>query len=245
MQGLKSTGCEKVESNMDGYDAKTYDCFRGVAGSFDATIRGIKACIENGIPVRCNVMETKMNIFGLKKIVDKAYEIGVREVCVVPLESGGRAKVNTQLAFQEDDVEELRAFYKDVVQWFDEKYGETDMVLCTPNMLNIGDEGRYAKVFDSSGIMPACGAGKIHCTVDPYGDVKLCPSDEHVLKEEKNNLLEKDMKQIWKDSSVLNWIRGAEFIKCQRCGERCEFSCPLARKERKEEFICSFKQVMH
>ena len=60
-----------------------------------------------------------------------------------------------------------------------------------------------------------------------------------------NNLLEKDMKQIWKDSSVLNWIRGAEFIKCQRCGERCEFSCPLARKERKEEFICSFKQVMH
>lgn len=90
-----------------------------------------------------------------------------------------------------------------------------------------------------------CGAGKIHCTVDPYGDVKLCPSDEHVLKEEKNNLLEKDMKQIWKDSSVLNWIRGAEFIKCQRCGERCEFSCPLARKERKEEFICSFKQVMH
>ena len=113
------------------------------------------------------------------------------------------------------------------------------------HMLNIGDEGRYAKVFDSSGIMPACGAGKIHCTVDPYGDVKLCPSDEHVLKEEKNNLLEKDMKQIWKDSSVLNWIRGAEFIKCQRCGERCEFSCPLARKERKEEFICSFKQVMH
>lgn len=154
-KGLKSTGCEKVESNMDGYDAKTYDCFRGVAGSFDATIRGIKACIENGIPVRCNVMETKMNIFGLKKIVDKAYEIGVREVYVVPLESGGRAKVNTQLAFQEDDVEELRAFYKDVVQWFDEKYGETDMVLCTPNMLNIGDEGRYAKVFDSSGIMPA------------------------------------------------------------------------------------------
>lgn len=145
-----------------------------------------------------------------------------------------------------DDLQEyLRAFYKDVVQWFDEKYGETDMVLCTPNMLNIGDEGRYAKVFDSSGIMPACGAGKIHCTVDPYGDVKLCPSDEHVLKEEKNNLLEKDMKQIWKDSSVLNWIRGAEFIKCQRCGERCEFSCPLARKERKEEFICSFKQVMH
>ena len=136
-------------------------------------------------------------------------------------------------------------YERDVVQWFDEKYGETDMVLCTPNMLNIGDEGRYAKVFDSSGIMPACGAGKIHCTVDPYGDVKLCPSDEHVLKEEKNNLLEKDMKQIWKDSSVLNWIRGAEFIKCQRCGERCEFSFPLARKKRKEEFICSFKQVMH
>lgn len=30
---------------MDGYDAKTYDCFRGVAGSFDATIRGIAIMI--------------------------------------------------------------------------------------------------------------------------------------------------------------------------------------------------------
>ena len=223
-KGLKSTGCEKVESNMDGYDAKTYDCFRGVAGSFDATIRGIKACIENGIPVRCNVMETKMNIFGLKKIVDKAYEIGVREVCVVPLESGGRAKVNTQLAFQEDDVEELRAFYKDVVQWFDEKYGETDMVLCTPNMLNIGDEGRYAKVFDSSGIMPACGAGKIHCTVDPYGDVKLCPNKCIYCYNDSHNRRTQELSSKKKMEIANQLIEAGIFQVCLTGGE--PLACP-------------------
>lgn len=241
-KGLKETGCEKVESNMDGYDAETYDAFRGVKGAFDATIRGIKACIKNGLPVRCNVMETKMNIFDLKKIVDKAYEIGVREVCVVPLESGGRAKVNDHLSFSEEDMPKLYAFYKEVSEWFDEKYGNMDMVLFTPNMLNANEEGRYAKVFDISGMMPSCGAGKIHCTIDPYGVVKLCPSDDNVLKREGNNLLENDLREIWKNSQILNWIRGSEFTKCQKCSKGCEFSCPLTRSERKAEYKCSYER---
>ena len=239
---LKETGCEKVESNMDGYDAETYDRFRGVEGSFGATLKGIKACLDNDLPVRCNVMETKMNIFDLKKIVDKAYEIGVREVCVVPLESGGRAKVNAHLAFGEEDMPALNAFYKDVSAWFDEKYGKTDMVLFTPNMLSPDQEGRFAKVFDISGLMPSCGAGKIHCTIDPYGDIKLCPSDDNVLKKEGNNLLTRDLKEIWRESDTLNWIRGGEFSNCQNCKKGCEFSCPLARSERKEEYHCSFER---
>ena len=236
---LKETGCEKVESNLDGYDARTYDRFRGVDGSFEATVTGIKACLQHDLPVRCNVMETKMNIFDLKKIVDKAYEIGVREVCVVPLESGGRAKVNDHLAFQEEDMQKLHLFYKEVTAWFDEKYGETDMVLFTPNMLS--EKGRFAKVFDVSGMMPSCGAGKIHCTIDPYGNVKLCPSDEGALRKEGNNLLETDLRQIWKKSKVLNRIRSSAFRNCQSCEKHCEFSCPLTRTERKEEFRCSYE----
>lgn len=239
---LKETGCEKVESNMDGYNAETYDHFRGVEGSFEATVRGIKACLRQGIPVRCNVMETKMNIFDLKKIVDVAYEIGVREVCVVPLESGGRARVNRHLAFQEEDIEELHGFYQEVSTWFDKKYGQTDMVLLTPNMLDKKSGSRFAKVFDISGIMPTCGAGKIHCTVDPYGEVKLCPSDEAGLKKEANSLLKKDLRTIWKQSEILNWIRGGSFQNCQNCGKNCEFSCPLARIERKEEYTCSYEE---
>ena len=96
---LKRTGCAKVESNLDGYDQETYERFRGVKGSFEKTISGIKACLDEGIQVRCNVMETKMTIFDLKKIVDTAYEIGVRELCVIPLEMGGRAKNIKKLCF--------------------------------------------------------------------------------------------------------------------------------------------------
>lgn len=236
---LKETGCVKVESNLDGYNAETYDSFRGVSGSFDATVKGIKACLRQGLPVRCNVMETKMNIFDLKKIVDTAYEIGVREVCIVPLESGGRAKTNDHLAFTKDEQETLKQFYLDIDEWFSSAYGNTDMVLLTPYALDKKSGSKFSKIFDINNFMPACGAGKIHCTIDPYGMVKLCPSDSDCLLKEQNCLLTNDLKSIWAESEVLNWVRSNVFKKCQHCADRCEYSCPVTRAALGNPKVCS------
>ncbi|MDC7279314.1 PqqD family peptide modification chaperone [Butyrivibrio fibrisolvens] len=227
---LKRTGCAKVESNLDGYDAETYESFRGVKGSFDKTVKGIQACLNEGIPVRCNVMETKVTVFNLKKIVDKAYEIGVREVCVIPLENGGRAKTNDKLAFGEQDQEKLLEFYKDVNEWFDEKYKDTDMVLFTPNLFNRG-EGRFTKLFDIANIMPRCGAGLIHCTINPYGIVKMCPSDESLLVRENNSAVTHDLGEIWRNSRVLKNVRSSNFKKCVHCDSECNRQCPITRTE--------------
>lgn len=228
---LKRTGCSKVESNLDGYDAKSYEAFRGVKGSFEKTIKGIKACLEAGIPVRCNVMETKKTIFNLKEIVDVAYKIGVREVCVIPLELGGRAKNLKEICFQKGDLEDLNSFYEDVNQWFDKKYGNTDMVLFTPNQFSKNKESKYTKVFDIAGMMPRCGAGLIHCTINPYGIVKMCPTDHSLLVNEQLNILHDDLGNIWKNSKVLKTIRGNNFRKCVHCDQTCEMECPVMRNE--------------
>lgn len=237
---FKRTGCAKVESNLDGYNAETYEAFRGVKGSFEKTILGIKACLDAGLQVRCNVMETKITIFNLKKIVDLAYDIGVREVCVIPLEMGGRAKSIRNLCFEKDDMEKLTSFYEEVNMWFDNKYKDTGMVLFTPNQFSRG-ESKYSKVFDIENIMPRCGAGLIHCTINPFGIIKMCPTDHSLLIKENNNALKEDLGYIWKNSEVLKKIRGESFKKCVHCAEVCGMECPVIRYEEKKDLTYGCK----
>lgn len=237
--GLKNTGCVKVESNLDGYDEKTYEDFRGVKGSFEKTINGIKECLKQGLLVRCNVMETKQTVFNLEKIVDLAYSIGVREVCVVPLEQGGRAIGNRDLEFCESESEILSNYYKKVRLWFDKKYKNTDMVLLTPDCLKKDDKNQNSKAFKLMDYMPSCGAGKLHCTIDPYGNVKLCPSDTNLLKSEGNNLLKQSLKDIWQNSKVLNEIRSRKFSNCNGCeNSSCENRCPVKRFRKFNSLKC-------
>lgn len=237
---LKRTGCAKVESNLDGYDQETYERFRGVKGSFEKTISGIKACLDEGIQVRCNVMETKMTIFDLKKIVDTAYEIGVRELCVIPLEMGGRAKNIKKLCFGKEDIKMLNEFYEDVNDWFDNKYKNTDMLLFTPNQFS-RNGSKYSKVFDVANVMPRCGAGLIHCTINPFGIVKMCPTDHSLLIAENRNVLHEDLSEIWENSKILKMVRGSNFKKCVHCNESCEMECPVIRYEThgKLEYSCN------
>ncbi|MBS6025789.1 PqqD family peptide modification chaperone [Anaerococcus sp.] len=237
---LKRTGCAKVESNLDGYNAETYEAFRGVKGSFEKTISGIKACLDSGLQVRCNVMETKLTIFNLKEIVDLAYKIGVREVCVIPLEMGGRAKNIKNICFEKNDMENLNKFYEETTRWFEDKYKNTDMILFTPNQFSRG-ESKYSKIFDIENIMPRCGAGLIHCTINPFGVVKMCPTDHSLLVKENNNVLKKDLGYIWKNSEVLNKVRSKHFKKCVHCEKECGMECPVIRYEDKKDLLYDCK----
>lgn len=221
---LKEVGCLKVECNMDGATAQSYDAFRGVKGAFDRTVRGIKACIEHGIPLRCNVMETKKNIFELKDIVKTCHEIGVKEVCVVPLEDGGRGNSNKQeLKFTPGEYENVKQFYDEVSEWVEREYGN-EIYLITPR--SVADH----PLLVSNKNMPMCGAGRVHCTIDPYGNVKLCPTDRNTLKDENVNLLKRSLSDIWNHSSVLKQIREKDFLKCSSCiNMECEYGCPVSR----------------
>ena len=83
----------------------------------------------------------------MKEIVDLAYKIGVREVCVIPLEMGGRAKNIKNICFEKNDMENLNKFYEETTRWFEDKYKNTDMILFTPNQFSRG-ESKYSKIFD-------------------------------------------------------------------------------------------------
>lgn len=216
---LKEIGCYKVEGNLDGYNSETYDAFRGVKGSFDATVKGIKSCLKAGIPVRCNITATKKNIYDLKEVVKTAYEIGVRELVAIPLEPGGRARVQwSELEIPIEDSKKLMEFYADVKKWAYEQYGD-EFLLVVPTSNFVRDEDqRIENIMDPNKLLPFCGAGKYHCSIDPYGNAILCPTAGSSIKITPGNCLEHNFKKIWLEGDVFKQIREYQLP----CYDGCE-----------------------
>lgn len=205
---LKEIGCYKIEGNLDGYNEETYDQFRGVKGAFNQTVAGIKAALQEGIPVRCNITATKKNIYDLKKVVQTAHKIGVRELVAVPLEPGGRARVSwEELEIPVSESKKLMEFYDDIKRWTLEKYGE-EFLLVVPTSNFVRDEDvRVRQIMDPNRLMPFCGAGKYHCSINPYGNVILCPTAGDTIPITPGNCLKYSFKDIWQNANIFKEIR--------------------------------------
>ncbi|WP_286907902.1 PqqD family peptide modification chaperone [Clostridium sp. UBA1652] len=227
-QKLKATKCYKIESNLDGYNPETYDAFRGVDGAFDATIEGIKACLRNGIGVRCNLTETKMNANYIKKVVEVAYDIGVRELCVVPLEPGGRARENwDEISLSIDERIAMKEVYKEISQWVEETYNN-EFFFAAPLDIYQVEESQWVDVFNPGRFYPICGAGKLHCSIGPKGDVMVCPTAGVTLPIHPGNCLETNFKTIWQEGDIFKEIRDIKVEPCVSCEyKNCGGGCAV------------------
>jgi len=217
-QKLGKLGCYKVEANLDGPDAESYDAFRGVKGAFEATVKGVEACLRNGLGLRCNVTATKKNVYQLKEIVDTAWRIGVRELCTVPLEPGGRANSNAaELELSMEDHAELQELYKDVANWVSEKYGNEFIFIGATDLL-LGDPDSLAvSLMNPNQIMPLCGAGRVHCSIGPTGHVILCPTAGKQIPITPSDVLRGDFKRIWHEADIFQQVRRADIPGCSTC----------------------------
>lgn len=228
---LYELGCYTVEANLDGPDAESYDEFRGVKGAFEATVKGIRTCLRNGLTVRCNVTATKKNIFRLKEIIDTAWSLGLRALYAIPLEPGGRGYSNApELEFTVEDSARLREYYDDVTDWIAQKYGnEFTLVRPTEAVLdhreNIADGPS-----DPTKIMPLCGAGRLHCSIGPTGHVILCSSAGKQIPITPGDVLHEDFEKIWLEADVFKEVRRAGIPGCSTCEiANCHGGCYVRR----------------
>lgn len=215
---LKEAGCYKVEGNMDGYDARTYDEFRGVPGAFDATLKGIKACLDNGLSVRCNITTTKKNIYNLKKVVETTYNAGVRELVAVPLEAGGRAHDDwDNLSIPIEECDELEKFFREVMEWKNQVYGDEFTLVLPVDAFSWESNDEVMRIIDPNKMLPVCGAGKYHCSINPYGQVILCPAAGTSIPIVPGNCLEHDFKDIWLNAEAFKEVRKPVNPACSQC----------------------------
>lgn len=226
---LKELGCYKIEGNLDGPDAESYDAFRGLPGGFDLTVKGIRACQANELPLRLNVTATNRNIFQLKDIVRTAVDLKVRELCVIPLEPGGRARADWgELALSPDRHIELMEYYQEVAGWVAENYADRITYIGPCDFLWDDRSNEVVELIDPNRIMPMCGAGKYHCSIGPTGQVILCPTAGDSIKITPGDVVRGDFVDIWQNADVFKAVRNTDIPGCRDCEYKsCAGGCQV------------------
>jgi 12,18-didecarboxysiroheme deacetylase len=99
---LKEVGLSYVGVSLDGI-RETNDKFRGVKGAFDAALRGLHNCQEEGIKVGLRFTVNKQNVRDIPAIFDLLEEENIPRICFYHLVYAGRGSkmVKEDLSLEE------------------------------------------------------------------------------------------------------------------------------------------------
>ena len=70
---MKGAGVMAVAISVDGADAQTHDSFRGIAGAFEQTLKGIEACRNTELPFQFNTVVRKGTLSQLEALLRMAW----------------------------------------------------------------------------------------------------------------------------------------------------------------------------
>lgn len=215
---LKEVGVYKIELNLDGHTAELYDSFRGVKGAFDKTITAIKAVQKAGIPLRVNSMLCKPLYPYFEDIIEYAGQLGIVELCFVPLRIAGQTVENyDKLAYTPLEYAEMLLRITDIKIKMQEKY---KMVIL---FLGDTDIGNY---INPNSMFPSCGAGRLHCTIGADGSVRPCPAFPQEEEFIAGNIRERDIADIWQNAEIFKKLRNPNISGCDTCENKsCVGGC--------------------
>jgi putative heme d1 biosynthesis radical SAM protein NirJ2 len=204
---LKSCGLERVGVSLDSIQAEHHDGFRAKPGSFDATLRGIDACKEVGLPFQIHTTVMDFNLDEILEISRFAKDIGASAHHVFFIVPTGRARNVVT------DIDKDR--YEDVLTQIlraQDKLGLEIKPTCAPQFVRI-----VKRLGVKSRFMKGCLAGVGYACVLPNGDVWPCP----YLPIKCGNIRERGFLTIWQESPIFHRLRdGVYHGRCGRCGFR-------------------------
>lgn len=199
---LKALNPVTVGVSMEGASRESYGCFRGHK-NYEAFLKGLKALVEEGLPVKIKTAVSRANVNEIEAIVKFAYDNNVESVDMFLFYPEGRGKSMQSMMLEK---KEIREFIERINELRKAWQGRVSIeVEDKPNAFLVDRELSHA----------TCGAGVYWAEVLPNGDVVPCV----FLKELKaGNVREKSFREIWKSEAWQAFrdrtkIRG----KCREC----------------------------
>ncbi|MEI7437151.1 MAG: radical SAM protein [bacterium] len=229
---IVSTGIQRVSVSLDGVKAATHDAFRGVTGSFDATVRGYDAMARAGASLQVNATVAKHNIDEVEDLLNfvlarKAAAFHV--FSLVPVGCGAQISDDARLSSEQMETF-LRWLYAKSIELRDRIHIKAT---CAPQYYRIMRE-----ISREKGIaMPAAGhghgqsggnsmqamtrgclAGSAVCFISRTGNVQPCG----YLPLRVGNVRETEFGEIWRSSDLFRTLRDPSQLKgkCHACGYR-------------------------
>ncbi len=204
--GLKESGVRGVGISLDSLSSQKHDSFRGMRGSWEKTVEGLRNCIRLELPVILQTSVSEWNFDEVPALIKFASEQGAQAFNLYYLVCTGRGEKLTDItpAQYEDSLTSL-------IKAQNEYPGMMVRAKCAPHGNRIANQ--LGLPFLSGA---GCLAGTSYLRIAPEGDVTPCP----YLPLTAGNIREESLKKIWEGSSVLNKLR--EPALRGRCGA-CEF----------------------
>ena len=217
---IRDSGIRRVSISLDGPNADVHDVFRGLPGSFDAAVAGLKRIQVVGVSTQINTTVTRHNVDFLPETLQLALDLGVDAFhifCLVPVGCG------MEIA---DDQQIPPDRYEEVLRWLFEKSREVNIHLkatCAPHYYRImrqlasSEKLLPRQTHGMSAVTKGCLAGQNVCFISHTGEVFPCG----YLPLSSGNIREKSLAEIWNTSPIFEALRDVSQLK-GKCGV-CEY----------------------
>ena len=208
---LKDNGFSGIGISLDSIHPEVHDSIRGMKGSWEKAVEGMKACKRQGLEIQIQTTVFKKNYDEIPELVAFANDMGARVFNLFFLVCTGRGQDITDITSKQYE-DALKQIYK-----LHNQYEGTMLVSakCAPHYRRIAyemnPESALVKYYSGG-----CPAGTNYCRITPEGNVTPCP----YMDTSWGNLKEKSFAEIWNNSGILKELREADLK--GRCGE-CEF----------------------
>lgn len=205
---IKKSGIMAAGISVDSLNPKKHDEFRGMKGSFNLTVNGMKNLRDADVPFQIHTTVMKWNVDELEDISDFAVKIGAIAHHIFFLVPTGRG------IGIEEEILDVREYEKLLAKLM-EKQRELPIEIkptCAPQFMRVADKKNIPNRFSRG-----CLAGISYCIISPQGDVQPCAYMDIPL----GNVRKTDFDIIWKKNKVLNDLRTADYQgKCGICEYR-------------------------
>ncbi len=229
---IADAGVERISISLDGACPETHDSFRGLEGSFDNAVRGLKILMNKGIPVQINTTIARHNLSELEELYRIAVDLGVVALhffLIVPVGCGVHLRDSEMITPQE---------YEEVLGWIYRKSLEGPIELkptCAPHYVRIAAEGKKKLVNENavrsvskkqgghplSSRISGCLAGKSVVFLSNRGEIFPCG----YFPVSAGNIRKATLEEILTGSELLESLRNPDNLKGKCSGCRYKKMC--------------------
>ncbi|ACX52366.1 Radical SAM domain protein [Ammonifex degensii KC4] len=205
---LKKAGLAVAGISLDSLDPQKHDRLRGVPGSWEAAVKGMEACREEGLPFQIHTTVMDFNYEEVEEITDFAVAMGARGHHVFFLVPTGRAVNLAEASLKAEQYERLlrRLLRKGMEANIEVK------PTCAPQFQRIarqmGCDTRFGR---------GCLAGLAYCLINPVGIVQPCA----YLDLPAGDVRQTPFSTIWREAPIFQRLRTRQYT--GKCGE-CEYN---------------------
>jgi radical SAM protein with 4Fe4S-binding SPASM domain len=215
---LHDNGVVIAAVSLDGFTAETHDRIRGLPGSFEQAVQGMRALTSAGILLHINITAMEYNVGQLERLMTLVDELNTGILLIYQLVPVGRGRVIEHAALNKDANQWLIEFMARAQRGTNAIMEPVAGPQYWPFLLKRARISRGMQLWFAEKVFHGCSAGRGFIYIKPDGTVWPCP----FVEVNCGNVRNETFMDIWTGSEVLRQLRNREHSLKGQCGD-CEY----------------------